>query len=139
MLSSYSKAKRIFNNPVSQAKNCRFVFFKSASLSEDSLSKISSYSDLIIQTKTENVDIVRYGGVDIVYDPIPFYEFTGNEYVFDCTYNPHPNPLIVRAKKSGCNTANSFDMIQRQSRAHFELLQEFLMTNKNLTQNEQKH
>ena len=64
---------------------------------------------------------MRYGGVDIVYDPIPFYEFTGNEYVFDCTYNPHPNPLIVRAKKSGCNTANSFDMIQRQSRAHFEL------------------
>lgn len=112
----------VFNNPISQAKKISEMFsFKSASLSEESLVKISDYSDLIIQTKTENADIVRYGGLDIVYDPIPFYEFTGNEYVFDCTYNPQQNPLLVRAERAGCNTANSFEMIQKQARAHFEL------------------
>ncbi|MCQ2579069.1 MAG: type I 3-dehydroquinate dehydratase [Treponemataceae bacterium] len=112
----------VFNNPISQAKKIAEMYgFKYSSLTEESIDKLSDYADLIIQTKAENADIMRFSGLDTVYDPIPFYEFTGNEYVFDCTYNPQQNPLLVRAERAGCNTANSFDMIQRQAKAHFEL------------------
>lgn len=50
-------------------------------------------------------------------DPIPDYEFSGDEKVFDLMYFPAVTPLISRAAKAGCKVSNGFSMLVAQARA----------------------
>ena len=49
-------------------------------------------------------------------DPIPQYEFTGSEALYDIIYKPEITPLMARAQKSGCLTENGFSMLIEQAR-----------------------
>ncbi len=112
----------VFSNKMKEAKMLAEQHgIKWSALNENSIDKISAYSDLIIQTKGENPDLVFLGGTDMVQDPMPFYDFTGSEIVFDCTYNPKESPCLRRARKAGCKTANAFELITLQAKRQFEL------------------
>lgn len=117
------KAKAcVFSNKTKEAKVLAEQFgIKWSALNENSIDKIVAYSDLIIQTKAENPDLVFLGGTDMVQDPLPFYDFNGSEIVFDCTYNPKESPCLKRARKAGCKTANAFELITLQAKRQFEL------------------
>ena len=49
-------------------------------------------------------------------DPIPDYEFTGRECVYDLRYVPETTPLMARAAAAGCKVENGFSMLQAQAR-----------------------
>ena len=49
-------------------------------------------------------------------DPIPDYEFTGRECVYDLRYVPEMTPLMARAAAAGCKVENGFSMLQAQAR-----------------------
>jgi len=56
-------------------------------------------------------------------DPIPDYEFTGRELVYDLRYVPEVTPLMARAAKAGCRVENGFSMLRSQARGqqgHFK-------------------
>ena len=117
------KAKAcVFSNKIKEAKTLAEQFgIKWSALNENSINKLVDYSDLIIQTKGANPDLVFLGGTDLVQDPMPFYDFSGNEIVFDCTYNPKESPCLKRARKAGCKTANAFEFMTLQAKWQFEL------------------
>lgn len=117
------KAKAcIFSNKTKEAKALAEQFgIKWSILNENTIDKIEEYSDLIIQTKSENPDLVFLGGTDMVQDPIPFYDFSGREIVFECIYNPKESPCLKRARKAGCKTANAYELITLQAKRQFEL------------------
>ena len=54
-------------------------------------------------------------------DPIPEYEFTGRELVYDLRYEPSETPLMARARAAGCRVENGFSMLQAQARLQREL------------------
>jgi len=49
-------------------------------------------------------------------DPIPQYEFTGKEALYDIIYKPETTPVMARAAKSGCRVENGFSMLIEQAR-----------------------
>ena len=49
-------------------------------------------------------------------DPIPDYEFTGRELVYDLVYVPAVTPLMARAAAAGCRVENGFSMLKAQAR-----------------------
>ena len=53
-------------------------------------------------------------------DPIPEYEFTGRELVYDLRYEPAETPLMARARAAGCKVENGFSMLQAQARLQRE-------------------
>lgn len=48
-------------------------------------------------------------------NPIPDYEFTGRELVYDLVYVPETTPLMEAAMKSGCRVENGFSMLVAQA------------------------
>ncbi len=61
------------------------------------------------------------GGYDMIVnatpvDPIPDYEFTGRELVYDLVYVPAVTPLMARAAAAGCRVENGFSMLKAQAR-----------------------
>jgi len=48
-------------------------------------------------------------------DPIPDYEFTGRELVYDLVYVPEVTPIMARAAAAGCRVENGFSMLQAQA------------------------
>ena len=54
-------------------------------------------------------------------DPIPEYEFTGSEMVYDLRYEPAETPLMARARAAGCKVENGFSMLEAQARLQREL------------------
>ena len=53
-------------------------------------------------------------------DPIPEYEFTGREMVYDLRYVPEETPLMARARAKGCRVENGFSMLIAQARLQRE-------------------
>ena len=49
-------------------------------------------------------------------DPIPDYEFSGKELVYDLGYVPETTPLMARAAAAGCRVENGFTMLKAQAR-----------------------
>lgn len=54
-------------------------------------------------------------------DPIPEYNFTGNEMVYDLRYEPAETPLMARARAAGCRVENGFSMLEAQARLQRKL------------------
>ena len=54
-------------------------------------------------------------------DPIPDYEFTGREMVYDLRYEPAETPLMARARAAGCKVENGFSMLVAQARLQRKL------------------
>ena len=49
-------------------------------------------------------------------DPVPEYEFTGDEMVYDLRYEPPETPLMARARAAGCRVENGYSMLVAQAR-----------------------
>ena len=59
-------------------------------------------------------------------DPIWFYDFTGNELIYDIVYSPEVTPVMARADASGCSVCNGMSMLRYQGDAQFELFSQLV-------------
>lgn len=114
----------IFNRTVSKAKSLAEHFgFKYAVLGEESVGLIENYSDLIIQTTSIGMGVPEgtISDDEKQVDPIPFYNFHGNEALYDIIYNPKETPIMLRAKAAGCRVENGYSMLINQAKGQFSL------------------
>ncbi|MEL3907661.1 MAG: type I 3-dehydroquinate dehydratase [Treponemataceae bacterium] len=114
----FKKHVCVFNRTKNKAENLanRYGFSVSALENDDSVvAKLLEFSSLIINctsvgsNKKENLD------------PISFYNFTGNEKVFDLIYEPKRTKLLQRARKSGCKICNGYRMLELQAIEQFKI------------------
>lgn len=54
-------------------------------------------------------------------DPVPWYDFRGDEVVYDIVYTPPQTPLILRAAYAGCRVVTGDRMFAAQAAAQYEL------------------
>ena len=100
----------IFARNIAKAKAIADKYgFASASLNEF---KSDFRPDIIVQCTSLGLA----GSPQAENDPIPQYEFTGSEALYDIIYKPEITPLMARAQKSGCLTENGFSMLIEQAR-----------------------
>lgn len=140
----------IFNRTASHAKAIAERYnFKWATLSNDSQIFIANYSDLIIQatsvgmqkgfeanknfctsqvTSTQNANCTQNATCapcallqSKCADPIPNYEFKGNEKVFECIYAPKETALLRRAREAGCTVCNGEELANAQKKRIYTL------------------
>ena len=57
-------------------------------------------------------------------DPLWFYDFTGNELLFDIVYEPSVTPVMKRAQDAGCKVCNGLKMLQYQGEAQFSMFKD---------------
>lgn len=72
-----------------------------------------AHADLIVQTTSV--------GLNSDADPIPGYEFRGDECVFDLVYHPKTTALMARALAAGARAENGFKMLVNQAACQREL------------------
>ncbi len=110
----------VFNRTSMKARKLAEQFgFAWAGLGADSISKISEYSDIIVQTTSKGMGITEDS--DESNDPLWFYEFTGKELVYDVIYEPEQTPILKRASLCGCKTCNGYTMFIYQAILQIEL------------------
>ena len=110
----------IFNRTVETAKNLAEKYgFQYCQLSQEAAPVIDEYSSLIIQTTS--VGMNSSGMSDETNDPIWFYNFHGNELLFDIVYNPAITPIMRRASLAGCRVLNGYKMLEYQAYMQFKL------------------
>ena len=104
----------IFNRTLEKAKTVAFLYnFDFALLDVSSLDVLKENSDLIINTTS--VGMLSDENV------LPFYEFSGSEYVFDLIYNPEKTQLLKNAEKKGCKICNGYSMLKYQAEEQFNI------------------
>ena len=81
--------------------------------------KLDEYSNLIIQTTS--VGMNSDGPSSNENDPIYFYDFRGNELLFDIVYEPSTTPVMKRASLAGCRVCNGYKMLEYQAYEQFKL------------------
>ena len=54
-------------------------------------------------------------------DPLYFYDFTGEEALYDIVYHPDITPVMYRAMQAGCLVSNGYSMLQYQGYDQFRL------------------
>lgn len=109
----------IFNRTLSHAKQLAEKYdCKYEELTPSCVDLISEYSYLIIQTTS--IGMTSDVQQEII-DPIPFYNFTGNELLFDIIYRPATTPLMRRASLAGCRVCNGYKMLEYQAYEQFKL------------------
>jgi 3-dehydroquinate dehydratase/shikimate dehydrogenase len=102
----------IFNKTLEKAQALAAKYgFKAALLSEESLPLMREYADIVIQATS--VGLKARSAAD---DPIPFYQFTGRESLYDLVYAPEVTPIMQRAQKAGCSVHNGMSMLIEQAK-----------------------
>lgn len=81
--------------------------------------KLDEYSNLIIQTSSLGNQSELVATPEN--DPIYFYDFRGNELVFDLVFSQAVTPMLRRAALAGCRTCNGRAMLEYQAREQFRL------------------
>ena len=76
-------------------------------------------SDLIVQTTSVGMHPFESS------DPLPFYEFSGEELVYDIVYAPPETVLLKRAKRAGCRALNGERMLLEQAYLQFRIFTGF--------------
>lgn len=110
----------IFNRTVEHARNLADRYgFEYCNLEPDCASVLDEYSYLIIQTT--NVGMYTENSSTEIYDPIPFYNFRGNEMFFDLIYKSSITPVMKRASLAGCRVTNGYKMFEYKSYEQFKL------------------
>lgn len=113
----------VFNRTVSKARALAEKYgFDFSSLDLDGLSKLKKYNDIIIQTTSKGMSSTSVPSEEN--DPIWFYDFKGNELVYDIVYEPEVTPVMARAEKAGCRVHNGFTMLKYQGEEQFRLFKE---------------
>ncbi|NBC29129.1 MAG: type I 3-dehydroquinate dehydratase [Spirochaetes bacterium] len=80
-------------------------------LTEASTERIRSHSELLVQTTNQGMTPNEDR------DPIVFYEFTGQETVYDLVYTPEWTRLLTRAESAGCSVISGKEMFIAQAHA----------------------
>lgn len=110
----------VFNRTLTKARMLAERFgFKYASLGLESVDILREYSDIIIQTTSKGMGAT--GESDETNDPLWFFDFSGEELLYDIVYEPEITPIMARAKKSGCRVSNGFSMLTYQGEEQFKL------------------
>ncbi len=110
----------VFNRTAAKAKTVADMFgFEHEQLGADSVRKLEKYSDIIIQTTSVGMNSKEPSNPDN--DPLSFYRFTGNEYLFDIVYTPEVTPVMERAMEAGCKVCNGLQMLKYQGYEQFKI------------------
>ncbi|QTQ14806.1 type I 3-dehydroquinate dehydratase [Treponema parvum] len=110
----------IFNRTLSKARAIAKKYgFDYAPLSPDGCGKLEEYSSLIIQTTSKGMETESFSAEDD--NPVWFYEFTGDEKLFDIVYAPEVTPVMAQAKAAGCKVCNGLPMLLEQGYEQFKL------------------
>lgn len=80
---------------------------------------LDEYSSLIIQTTSVGMNSTTSSTKEN--DPIYFYDFRGDEMIFDLIYVPEFTPIMKRAEMSGCKVCNGYKMLEYQAFEQFKL------------------
>ena len=113
----------IFNRTLNHAKQLAERYgFEYCTLEPDCAPILDEYSNLIVQTTSVGASReVKLGMAQEPNDPIPFYNFRGNEILFDILYRPAITPVMKRASLAGCRVSNGYKMLEYQAYAQFKL------------------
>ena len=110
----------VFNRTLAKARLIAEKYgFEYATLGPENLERLNKYSDVIVQTTSKGMGSNEPSNQDN--DPIWFYDFSGNEFVYDVIYSPEVTPVMARADASGCKVCNGASMLLYQGIAQFEL------------------
>ena len=102
----------VFNRTQEKAKIVASLYgFGFASLDVSNLKILKEHSDLIINATSVSGDE----------NILPFYEFSGSEYVFDLTYNPEKTLLLQNAEEKKCKICNGYAMLKYQAEEQFKI------------------
>ena len=93
--------------------------FSYCQLDKNCIDRLDEYSNLIIQTTS--VGMNSEGISTPENDPLYFYDFRGNELLFDIIYVPSVTPVMKRASIAGCKTCNGYKMLEYQAYEQFKL------------------
>lgn len=85
----------------------------SSGLDDAGVSRITGYRDLIVQTTSVGMEPNDSD------DPVPGYEFSGREVVYDLVYKPPVTAFLSRAALAGCRTIPGGRMLLAQALAQF--------------------
>ena len=111
----------IFNRTIENAALIAEKYgFEYCSLDPKCVAKLDEYSNLIIQTTSVGLNADNSTSTE-ENDPIYFYDFRGNELLFDIIYTPKITPVMNRANKAGCKTCNGYKMLEYQAYEQFKL------------------
>ena len=110
----------IFNRTVETAAQLADKYgFNYCQLDAHCIAKLDEYSTLIVQTTS--VGMNAEGPSSSENDPIYFYDFRGNELLFDIVYEPSTTPVMKRAALAGCRVCNGYKMLEYQGYEQFKL------------------
>lgn len=110
----------IFNRTVENARQLAEKYgFKYSPLDPSCAPLLDEYSNLIIQATS--VGMTNENNVNEYIDPISFYNFRGNELLFDIIYKPAITPVMKRASFAGCRVCNGYRMLEYQAYKQFKL------------------
>ena len=110
----------IFNRTVETAAQLADKYgFNYCQLDAHCAAKLDEYSTLIVQTTS--VGMNAEGPASAENDPIYFYDFRGNELLFDIVYEPATTPVMKRASIAGCRVCNGYKMLEYQGYEQFKL------------------
>ena len=110
----------IFNRTVDNAAPLAEKYgFSYCQLDKNCIDRLDEYSNLIIQTTS--VGMNSEGISTPENDPLYFYDFRGNELLFDIIYVPSVTPVMKRASIAGCKTCNGYKMLEYQAYEQFKL------------------
>ena len=110
----------IFNRTVETAAQLADKYgFNYCQLDAHCAAKLDEYSTLIIQTTSVGMNAEGPSNSDN--DPIYFYDFRGNELLFDIVYEPAITPVMKRASIAGCRVCNGYKMLEYQGYEQFKL------------------
>ena len=110
----------IFNRTIETAAQLAEKYgFNYCQLDPHCIAKLDEYSNLIVQTTP--VGMNAEGPSNSENDPIYFYDFRGNELLFDIVYEPSTTPVMKRASIAGCRVCNGYKMLEYQAYEQFKL------------------
>lgn len=109
----------VFNRTVQKAKQIADDFgFEYAPLDPESLAILDRYSEIIIQTTKVGMNSEDEPNKEN--NPLWFYQFKGNEKLFDIVYDPPITPVMKVARSAGCEVCNGFSMLKYQGYRQFK-------------------
>ena len=110
----------IFNRTLEHAQQLAEKYgFNYCQLDSRCADRIDEYSTLIVQTTSVGMNSEDRSSKDN--DPLYFYDFRGNEMVFDIIYTPENTPIMKRAAAAGCRGCNGYKMLEYQAYEQFKL------------------
>ncbi len=106
----------VFNRTVSKGELLSSEFgCRVYPLDSSSLDILREFSSIIVQTT--NVGMAPFEDLN----PISFYDFSGDEVVYDIIYKPEKTVLMKKASDAGCRILGGYKMLEEQAYLQFRI------------------